>query len=415
VAITVIAAAVLLAGLGVAASALSRRPHDTVVFQPAALSFPATPVSHSTARSVIVTNTGSTPVRFIRMHIAGPARHDFSVPLQATLSRALTSGQAVQPAAGLPSCHRRIRAGRSCAISVIFTPSAPGPRTADLRIHFAFRSGSRDLVLTGRGIRQAGHGISVTGLSPASGPTAGGTTVTVTGSGFTGVTGVIFGTTRTAPTVDSDTQLTATSPQGTGTVPVTLVTAGGTSVPAGQFSYVAVPAVPIVSSVTPANGPPTGGTTVVITGSGFTGASSVSFGTTPVVPTVDSDTQISVTSPAGTGVVDVTVVAPGGTSAATSASQFSYTTPPAAPTVTSINPARGPDTGGTAVTISGTGFTGATDVSFGGVGAKFTVVSDTEITATSPASSTDGPADVTVTTPAGTSGPVQFSYFFQIP
>ena len=293
---------------------------------------------------MIVTNTGSTPLRFIRMHIAGPARQDFSVPLQATLSRALTSGQAVQPAAGLPSCHRRIRAGRSCALLVIFTPSAPGPRTADLRIHFAHRSQPRDLILTGSGIRQA-HGISVSGLSPARGPAAGGTTVTITGSGFTGVTGVIFGTTRTAPTVDSDTQLTATSPPGTGTVQVTLVTAGGTAAPAGQFSYVAVPTVPTVTSVTPADGPTTGGTAVVITGSGFTGASSVSFGSTSVVPTVDSDTQISVSSPQGTGVVNVTVVAPGGTSAVTPASQFTYTTPPAAPTVTGIDPVNGPDTG----------------------------------------------------------------------
>jgi hypothetical protein len=154
----------------------------------------------------------------------------------------------------------------------------------------------------------------------------------------------------------------------------------------------------------------------VITGSGFTGASSVSFGSTSVVPTVDSDTQISVSSPQGTGVVNVIVVAPGGTSAVTSASQFTYTTPPAPPTVTGINPARGPDTGGTDVTINGTGFTGATGVSFGGTGAeKYTVVSDTEITATSPASSVDGSVDVTVTTSAGTSAPVQFSYFFQIP
>jgi IPT/TIG domain len=417
IAIAVVTAAVLLIGLGVAASALSRgpgKPQDIVVFQPAALSFPATPVTVSSTRSLIVTNTGSTPVRFTRMHITGPARHDFSVPLQATLSRALTSSQAVQPAARLASCHRRIRAGRSCTLFVTFTPSAPGPRTADLRIHFAFRSQPRDIILTGRGIRRA-HGISVTGLSPASGPAAGGTTVTIAGRGFTGVTGVIFGTTRTAPSVDSDTQLTATSPPGTGTVHVTLVTADGTAAPAGQFSYVAVPTVPTVTGVTPADGPAAGGTAVVITGSGFTGASSVSFGSTSTVPTVDSDTQISVSSPPGTGVVSVTVVAPGGTSAVTPASQFTYTAPPAAPTVTGINPARGPDTGGTAVTISGTGFTGATSVSFGSTSTVPTVDSDTQITATSPASTTDGPVDVTVTTPAGTSGPVQFTYFFQVP
>lgn len=413
--ITVISAAVLLTGLGVAALALSRgpdrAPQDPVAFQPAALSFPDTPVTASITRSLTITNTGSTPVRFIRMRIAGPARHDFSVPRQAALSRALTSGQAVQPAARRPLCHRRIPAGRSCALRVIFTPSAPGPRTADLRIHFASRSQPRDIILTGRGVRQAPpHGISVTGLSPASGPAAGGTAVTITGSGFTGVTGVIFGTTRTVPTVDSDTRLTATSPPGTGVVQVTLVTAGSTTAPAGQFSYVSAPTAPTVTSVTPADGPAAGGTAVVITGSGFTGASSVSFGPTSTVPTVNSDTQISVSSPPGTGVVDVTVTAPGGTSAVTPADQFTYTAPPALPAITGIDPGSGPEAGGTEVTITGTGLTGATSVNFGGTSVMPTQVSDTTVKATSPASSVDGPVNVTVTTPAGTSAAVQFSY-----
>jgi hypothetical protein len=73
------------------------------------------------------------------------------------------------------------------------------------------------------------------------------------------------------------------------------------------------------------------------------------------------------------------------------------------PTVTALSATSGPDSGGTAVTITGTGFTNATAVDFGTVAAtNFTVVSDTEITATSPAG-TPGTVDVTVTTPAGTS------------
>ena len=72
----------------------------------------------------------------------------------------------------------------------------------------------------------------------------------------------------------------------------------------------------------------------------------------------------------------------GGTSATSAADQFTYV---AAPTVTSLSPTSGPATGGTAVTITGTGFTGATAVTFGGTAATaFTVNSATSITATSP-------------------------------
>jgi hypothetical protein len=77
---------------------------------------------------------------------------------------------------------------------------------------------------------------------------------------------------------------------------------------------------------------------------------------------------------------------------------------PAAPAVTSISPSSGPLAGGTTVTVTGSGFTGATAVSFGSTAASsFTVNSDTSITATAPAATSVGPVDVTVTTPAGTS------------
>ena len=73
------------------------------------------------------------------------------------------------------------------------------------------------------------------------------------------------------------------------------------------------------------------------------------------------------------------------------------------PVVKSVVPDIGPDSGGTTVTISGTGFTGATAVDFGaGNSAGYTVNSDTSITATSPEGAT-GTVDVTVTTPVGTS------------
>ncbi len=83
---------------------------------------------------------------------------------------------------------------------------------------------------------------TVTGISPSQGPLAGGTPVTITGTDFTGATAVDFGTVAASSfTVDSATQITATSPAGTGKVDVTVVTAKGASATsaADQFTYVA--------------------------------------------------------------------------------------------------------------------------------------------------------------------------------
>ena len=71
-----------------------------------------------------------------------------------------------------------------------------------------------------------------------------------------------------------------------------------------------------------------------------------------------------------------------------------------APVITSVSPASGPVGGGTAVTIIGTGFTGATELDFGSTAANFEVVSDTHINATTPAG-TAGPVAVSVTNSCG--------------
>jgi Bacterial Ig-like domain (group 3)/IPT/TIG domain len=82
---------------------------------------------------------------------------------------------------------------------------------------------------------------TVTSLSPTGGPAAGGTLVTIIGTGLIGESGVDFGTTAaTDVTVVSDTTLTAISPAGTGTENVTVLSSRGTSAtsPADQFTYV---------------------------------------------------------------------------------------------------------------------------------------------------------------------------------
>ncbi len=73
----------------------------------------------------------------------------------------------------------------------------------------------------------------------------------------------------------------------------------------------------------------------------------------------------------------------------------------AIPAITTIAPASGPTAGATSVTITGTGFTGATAVNFGNGEATYTVNSDTSITATVPAGVAAGPVDVTILGPNG--------------
>ena len=237
---------------------------------------------------------------------------------------------------------------------------------------------------------------TVNSLKPSNGPAAGGNTIAVVGSNFTGATAVSFGSTpATSFSVVSSAQINAVVPAGSGAVDVTVTTPGGTSptVSGDVYKYV-----PSVTSVSPTSGPTTGGTTVTINGTGFTGATGVSFGGKAASFVVKSSNQISATAPPGAaGTVDIAVTTAGGTSATSTNDQYTYVTPPA---VTLVSPSSGPAAGSTSVTITGTNFTGATAVSFGGTAAsKYTVTSATSITATSPAGS--GAVDVTVTIPGG--------------
>jgi hypothetical protein len=77
--------------------------------------------------------------------------------------------------------------------------------------------------------------------------------------------------------------------------------------------------------------------------------------------------------------------------------------PAPTPALTSTSPSSGLISGGTTVTLNGTGFLPGATVSFGGTPAtSVTVDSFTKITATSPAAGGAGPVAVTVTTPGGT-------------
>ena len=250
---------------------------------------------------------------------------------------------------------------------------------------------------------------TLTSVAPSNGPDAGGTSVTLSGSGFTGTTAVTFGgTAATSFTVNSDTSITATTPaHAAGSVAVAVTAPGGSVTLPGAFTY-DLP-VPTLASLSPSNGPVSGGTSVTLTGSGFTGTTAVTFGGTAATSfTVGSDTSITATTPAHVaGAVAVAITTPGGS--ATLPSAFIYDLP--VPMLTSLSPSNGPDAGGTSVTLTGSGFTGTTAVTFGGTAAtSFTVNSDSSITATTPAHAA-GAVAVAVIAPGGNATlPGAFTY-----
>ncbi|MDO7849489.1 M12 family metallo-peptidase, partial [Hymenobacter sp. M29] len=153
---------------------------------------------------------------------------------------------------------------------------------------------------------------------------------------------------------------------------------------------------PTITSFTPGGG--LAGTVVTVLGSNFTGATAVSFnGTAASSFTVVSATQLTATVAAGTTTGTITVTTPQGT--ATSALPFVVGAPP---TITSFTPASGAV--GSTVVITGTNFTGATQVTFNGtVAPTFTVNSATQITVTVPAGATTGVIGLTVPTGSATS------------
>jgi hypothetical protein len=165
-------------------------------------------------------------------------------------------------------------------------------------------------------------------LSVKTGPAAGGTTVTITGTGFTGASAVRFGSTdATSFTVNSAKSITAVSPAGTtGTVDVRVITPNGAngSFRNDQFKY----AGPTVTAVSPSSGPKAGATSVTVTGSGFApGAGTVLKFGTKVGGAVEcsSTSACTVVAPAGkVATVDVTAKVGGKTSAASGADHYTY-------------------------------------------------------------------------------------------
>ena len=167
-------------------------------------------------------------------------------------------------------------------------------------------------------------------LSVNTGPSAGATTVTISGVNFTGATAVRFGSTDAKSfKANSAKSITAESPAGTtGIVDVTVISPNGASavVKGDTFKYGS----PTVTGVTPNTGSKAGGMTVTVTGSGFTPGGALttlkfaSKAGTAVECTSSTTCTVVVPAAKKASTVDVTAKSGGKASAKAPADHFIY-------------------------------------------------------------------------------------------
>jgi len=263
-------------------------------------------------------------------------------------------------------------------------------------------------------------------------------TITATGTGFVPASVVTMGGTARTTTFVNGTTLTflatVADQAAIADLPVTVTNpapGGGTSRIA-TLSVAVPPATPVITAISPSSiiaGSPE--TSITITGTGFTTNSVVqwnganlqtSYGYSSGPGTsyaLSLFATVSASDLTATGTASITVNTPNASPAGSNAVTLTISNPPA-PTLTGLYPAGGPINTANAETLTGTGFTTNTTVSLNGATIPSTFVSSTQITANFPAYAlaTPGNHDVTVTTPApggGTSAAQAYTTFVSIP
>jgi IPT/TIG domain len=181
-----------------------------------------------------------------------------------------------------------------------------------------------------------------TALSVTTGPTSGGTYVTIDGENFTSPVTVSFGSTPATVLTSNPSFLTLRTPaHAAGDVAVTIVNSdSGTTVLSQKFTYVASTA-PAITSVSPSWGVTAGGTEVVITGTNLDSNALVTFDGTAALVAAGSSTSLTVTTPAHAAGSAPLVIKNGDGQTATSTFLYSDSAP-ADMAVGSVDMAAGP-------------------------------------------------------------------------
>lgn len=231
-------------------------------------------------------------------------------------------------------------------------------------------------------------------VSPTTGPTSGGTSITVSGLGSVSLLGasVTVGGATCPITATTLLSITCTTPPGSpGPATVAVTTLLDLLTDTNGFTYVTTPS---VTAISPSEGPTSGGTSITLSGANLAGATVTVGGGTCAV-TNDSDSSVTCTTPSGSA-GPATVVVTNAAASLTDADGFTYVSPP---TITTVSPTSGSNGGGTVITITGTNLLGAT-VTVNGATCVIVTDTATMITCIAP-SGTPGPTTIVVTTPGG--------------
>jgi Concanavalin A-like lectin/glucanases superfamily/IPT/TIG domain len=241
----------------------------------------------------------------------------------------------------------------------------------------------------------------VSGVTPPTGPAAGGWPVTVHGANFLPGAQVRFaGNLATNVSVVSPTAITCTTPPGTlGACTVQVTHAdGNTTALASGFTYVTTLTLTAASPLAAAPG-----ALVQVTGQGIQTGATVTVGAIPVTPITLTPTSISFNAPPAVPCNAAIVVTNPDT-------QLASTPINPSPSITSLINAAGPLAGGSTMFIIGNYFLPGTTVTIGGNPATIQFLASTSMLVAVPPGSAPGPAPIVVTSASGCTASSTFLY-----
>jgi hypothetical protein len=242
---------------------------------------------------------------------------------------------------------------------------------------------------------------SITSVNPSSGPTAGGYTLTLQGNHFGGGSSVKVGGQPCVTTVDSDTEVQCTVPEGQGSqVDLVLVTTKG---PRAASTFAFLP--PRLDAVSAAAFPTAGNVPITLTGSDFGVSSVVHVGEATCDVASQGHARLICTLPPGTG-TQRAVSVQASDQASLDARTLSYD----APVVAGVEPASSRTAGGALITLTGQNFGSAQgSVTVGGADCPVQTQEDARVTCTVPPGA-GAEASVVVSVAGQPSEPAAFGY-----
>jgi len=269
----------------------------------------------------------------------GTSRTEATLPIAAAPVLPVPQVQSITPSSGPLAGGTAVKingSGFVAGATVTIGAAAAGVRFvsgSELTAKTPAGSGSREVIVSDAGGTSKGGPDftylpppTVASVIPNTGPTIGGTAVTIKGSGFVAGATVAIGAAATEVKFVSSSELTARTPAGAGSPSVIISDPGGTSKPGPTFAYVGPPVEsPTVASITPNTGPTAGGTAVEIKGSGFVSGATVTIGAAAKEVKFVSNGELTATTPPGSGTSEVIVTEGAETSKA--GPKFTYVSP----------------------------------------------------------------------------------------